>query len=137
MGVQKDKLTENQKQEIERLRNFVSRNRLSARMNGAKWRAAIDAVQGIEGYRASFCFRAVTDAEDPPLNGWDGAFPQNIPLYNSIEWLELNARSADAGPKDKKGDFREAIKQALNAAGIPIAESGTGVRIVGYTRPER
>jgi hypothetical protein len=137
MGIQKDKLTEEQKKEIERLRSFVSRNRLSSLMNGTKWRAAIDAIQGIEGYRASFRFRGITDADDPPADRWDEAFPQNIPLYNSIEWLELNARSAGAAPKDKKADFREAVKRALSAAGVPIAESGTGVRIVGYTRPGR
>ncbi|MDB5051650.1 MAG: hypothetical protein JWO30_4721 [Fibrobacteres bacterium] len=137
MGVQKDKLTEAQKKEIERLRSFVSRNRLSTQMNGTKWRAAIDAIQGIEGYRASFRFRGITDAEDPPADRWNEGFPENIPLYNSIEWLELNARSAGAAPKDKKADVRAAIWQALEAAGIPIAESATGVRIVGYTRPGR
>ena len=141
MGIAKDKLTEEQKKELERLRQFVSRNRLSSRMNGTKWRAAIDAITAIQGYRASFRYRSVTSAEDPAAQAWDEAFPRNIPLYNSIEWLELNVRSADAPPgkpgKQAKGDFREALKAALGAAGIPIAESAQGVRIMGYDRPGR
>jgi hypothetical protein len=136
MGIQKDKLTDEQKKELERLRNFVSRNRLTSRMNGTKWRAAIDAVTALEGYRPSFRFRSITDAAEP-AETWDEGFPARIPLYNSIEWLELNARSAGAPPKDKKADFRQALKQALSGASIPIEESALGVRIVGYSRPGR
>lgn len=44
MGIAKDKLTDARKQEVERLRQFVSRNRLDVKMNSTKWRAAIDAV---------------------------------------------------------------------------------------------
>jgi uncharacterized protein DUF6678 len=156
MGIQKDKLTNGQKVEIERLRQFVARNRLDARMNGTKWRAAIDAVAGIEGYVPSFRVKAVTDAEEPSAAVWDAAFPGNIPLYNSIEWLELcpgnpaggaaaggperagSAGSAGdpswSGGKGKRADFREALKRALTAAGIPIEESAGGIRIIGFTR---
>lgn len=143
MGIQKDKLTEEQKKELERLRQYAARNRLSARMNGTKWRAAIDAVAAMEGYRPSFRYRDVTVAADP-APGWDEAFPRNIPLYNSMEWLELNARSADAPPKaawkgkgGSEGDFREALLRALGGAGIPTAETAEGVRIIGYDRPAR
>ncbi|MEO7958537.1 MAG: DUF6678 family protein, partial [Fibrobacteria bacterium] len=66
MGIKKDKLTDNQKKEIERLRLFVARNRLDARMNGTKWRAAIDAVMAIPGYTPSFRVKIVTDAAEPP-----------------------------------------------------------------------
>lgn len=158
MGIQKDKLTNDQKAEIERLRQFVARNRLDARMNGTKWRAAIDAVTGIEGYVPSFRVKAVTDAEDPSEAVWDEAFPGNIPLYNSIEWLELCPRNplgrpaagaATAGvskgagsagdqswngSKGKRPDFRDALKRALTAAGIPLEESAGGIRIIGFTR---
>lgn len=164
MGIQKDKLTNDQKAEIERLRQFVARNRLDARMNGTKWRAAIDAVTGIEGYVPSFRVKAVTDAVDPPASAWDAAFPGNVPLYNSIEWLELCAhnRSAGAGTGAGSGagggakrdagaggagknqpwsgargrlpDYRDALKSALTAAGIPIEESEGGIRIIGFTR---
>ncbi|MDB5103182.1 MAG: hypothetical protein JWP91_871 [Fibrobacteres bacterium] len=169
MGIQKDKLSEAQKQEIERLRQFVARNRLDARMNGTKWRAAIDTVMALEGYNPSFRVKAVTDAVEPPPGQWNGAFPEAIPLYNSIEWLELNpfaevpygaagssrppgaagaaattgaaeaAGSVAGFGKDHKGkpkrpDFREALKGALSAAGIPIEETPTGIRIIGYSR---
>jgi hypothetical protein len=143
MGIQKDKLTNDQKAEIERLRQFVARNRLDARMNGTKWRAAIDAVTGIEGYMPSFRVKAVTDAEDPPAAGWDAAFPGKIPLYNSIEWLELcpqnpqggaAASQARSGGKAGRADFRDALKRVLTAAGIPIEETSGGIRIIGFTR---
>ncbi len=162
MGIQKDKLTHDQKAEIERLRQFVARNRLDARMNGTKWRAAIDAVTGIEGYVPSFRVKAVTDAEEPPAAVWDAAFPGNVPLYNSIEWLELCAQNPPAGAptgagaegalkrnagaggagknqpwsgaKGKRPDFRDALKSALTAVGIPIEESEGGIRIIGFTR---
>jgi hypothetical protein len=137
MGIQKDKLTEDQKKEIERLRQFVARNRLDARMNGTKWRAAIDAVMGIAEYRPSFRVKCVTDAVEPPAGAWDGDFPGHIPLYNSIEWLELNPQAGPppgAGRKDKRADFREALKKELGAAGIPIEETASGIRIIGYSR---
>ena len=135
MGIQKDKLTNDQKAEIERLRQFVARNRLDARMNGTKWRAAIDAVMGIEGYVPAFRVKSVTDSMDPPA-AWDAAFPGNVPLYNSIEWLELCTRNPDAwnGGKAKPADFRDALKRELTKAGIPIEESQGGIRIIGFTR---
>jgi hypothetical protein len=140
MGIKKDKLSEEQKKEIERLRNFVARNRLASQMNGTKWRAAIDAIQGITGYRASFRVKRLMDAGDPPDHQWDDAFPAHIPLYNSIEWLELNPFLGSPpafGGKDKRASFREALQRELAAAGIPIVESESGVRIVGYSRENR
>jgi hypothetical protein len=151
MGIQKDKLTEEQKQEIERLRNFVARNRLNAQMNGTKWRAAIDAVMAIPGYAPSFRVKCIPGGAEPAEGAWDPAFPANIPLYNSIEWLELNPRlpgpdrqgaAGGAGygsyKKDKgqeKGpDFREALKRELISVKIPILDTPTGVRIIGYSR---
>jgi hypothetical protein len=126
MGIQKDKLSEEQKKEVERLRNFVSRNRLSPQMNGTKWRAAIDAIQNIPGYAASFRVKCVTDAQDPSEKVWDEAFPKNIPLYNAIEWLEFNPKG-----------FREDITRELTAARIPITGSKDGIRIIGYARDDK
>ena len=140
MGIKKDKLTEAQKQEVERLRNFVSRNRLTPLMNSSKWRAAIDAVQAVAGYAPSFRCRRITDLADPPEGQWDTAFPANIPLYNSIEWLELNplvGHPPAAGKKDRREDFAPSLKRELAAVGIPLVESKTGVRIMAYSRPGR
>jgi hypothetical protein len=134
MGIQKDKLTDEQKKEIERLRQFVARNRLDARMNGTKWRAAIDAVMAIPGYTPSFRVKLVTDAAEPPAGAWDAAFPGGIPLYNSIEWLELHPAGNAAGNKPGKAGFREALRRDLTAAGIPIEETATGIRIIGFVR---
>ncbi|MEO7426582.1 MAG: DUF6678 family protein [Fibrobacteria bacterium] len=141
MAIQKDKLTEAQKQELERLRQFVSRNRLNSKMNGTKWRAAIDAVLALEGYRPSFRCKALmpgaaatAPAEEASAPQWDEGFPANIPLYNSMEWLELNAWSAGVSAKDKHGDFRAALKKALEEARIPCEETPSGLRIIGYSR---
>jgi hypothetical protein len=131
MGVAKDKLNEEQKREVERLRQFVARNRLDALMNSTKWRAAIDAVSGIEGYPAPFRVRRITDAQDPPL-AWGPGFPEGLPLYNSIEWVELNPR-----PDPKGRDFTLPLKGALEAAGVPIALEKTGLRILGHKRRPR
>jgi hypothetical protein len=139
MGIQKDKLTDEQKKEIERLRQFVARNRLDARMNGTKWRAAIDAVMAIPGYTPSFRVKLVTDAAEPPAGAWDAAFPGGVPLYNSIEWLELHPAGNTVGNKAGKAGsrdagFREALRRELTAAGIPIEETATGIRIIGFVR---
>jgi hypothetical protein len=138
MSIQKDKLNEGQKKEIERLRNFVSRNRLNAQMNGTKWRLAIDAIQAIPGYKASFRVKRITDSTDPVLDQWDENFPAGIPLYNSIEWLELNPypTSIPKGVvKSKQENYGTKLKLALETAQIPIQSSPTGIRIIGYTRP--
>lgn len=39
-----------------------------------------------------------------------------------------------SGAKRKRADFRDALKRALTAAGIPIEESESGIRIIGFTR---
>lgn len=135
MGIAKDKLNEDQKKEVERLRQFVSRNRFNVLMNSTKWRAAIDTVAAIEGYPAPFRVRCVTDTQDPPAQ-WSQGFPAGLPLYNAIEWVELDPRPAIAG-KGKPVDFGERIKTALAAEGIPLAVEKTGIRILGYTRQAR
>jgi hypothetical protein len=134
MGIAKDKLNEDQKKEVERLRQFVSRNRFNVLMNSTKWRAAIDAVAAIEGYPAPFRVRCVTDTQDPPAQ-WNQGFPAGLPLYNAIEWVELDPRPAAGGKKAP--DFGDRIKVALEAAGIPLSVDKTGIRILGHTRQGR
>jgi hypothetical protein len=131
MGIAKDKLTDGQKREVERLRQFVSRNKFNVLMNSTKWRAAIDAVASVAGYPAPFRVRRVTDTQDPPAAFAPG-FPAGLPLYNAIEWVELDVRPDRKGP-----DFTTALKQALEAAGVPIEIGKTGLRILGHSRRER
>ena len=128
MGVAKDKLTDEQKREVERLRQFVSRNKLNVLMNSTKWRAALDAALSLEGYPAPFRVRCVTDNQDPPLS-WSAGFPAGLPLHNAIEWVELNPR-----PQPKGKDYAADLERVLKAAGIPIETHKTGVRIMGHTR---
>jgi hypothetical protein len=138
MGVKKDSLTAEQKAEVERLRQFVARRRLSPTMNSTKWRAALDAVLAVPGYAPSFRCRLVTDQADPGP-GWNGDVPGGLPLYNAIEWLEFNPLSrSDAPPqkgaKDRRPSFAEALRAALQGAGIPLADSPSGVRIQAYVK---
>jgi hypothetical protein len=140
LGIAKDKLTEEQKREIEQLRQFVSRNRLTSRINSTQWRAAIDAVAGVEGYVPRYRLKKVTDVAEPPAEAWLGGFPAGLPLYNAIEWLELkgDVEMPGAGkPRDRRRDFRGALKQALEAARIPVAEVPGGIRILAYDRAAR
>jgi len=137
MGIKKEKLSEEQKKEVEKLREFVSRNRLNPRMNGTKWRAAIDSITSIPDYQPSFRVKRITDLIDPHSNNWNSNFPADIPLYNSIEWLELNSQ----GPgffinnrPTKRKVFSKELTHALTAIQIPIEETPTGIRIIGYAR---
>jgi hypothetical protein len=144
MGVKKESLTAEQKLEIEKLRQFVARRRLSPVMNSTKWRAALDAVLAVPGYAPSFRAKLVTDQAEPGVDAWNPQVPGGLPLYNAIEWLEFNSWSfgsapKGAAPKDrgvpgKLPGYGEALREALKAAGIPLAESPTGVRITGYVK---
>lgn len=141
MGIAKDKLTDGQKREVERLRQFVSRNRITVRMNSTKWRAAIDAVTAIPELGApEYRVKLVTDTTDPVPGRWTPGFPGGLPLYNAIEWVEL--RSRVAGAWDERGrrktrDFGDAIRQALEAAQVPFGEGSEGIRIIGHSREGR
>jgi hypothetical protein len=141
MGIAKDKLTEEQKREVERLRQFVSRNRFIVRMNSTKWRAAIDAVAAIPGFASpDYRVRLITDAADPAPGHWTPGFPAGLPLYNAIEWVELRSQAAgpwDARTQSRTRDFGDAIRAALDAAEVPHEEGPEGVRIVGHARERR
>jgi hypothetical protein len=126
MGIQKDKLSKEQKAEIERLRQFIARNGLDARMNGTKWRQAIDAITAASASAPEYRFRCVTDSADPGPQAWRGDFPAGLPLYNAIEWIEIK-RSPSSTP----------IATALTAVRVPAEETPGGIRIVGYARRER
>lgn len=139
MGMAKDKLNDEQKREVERLRQFVSRNRLVVRMNSTRWRAAIDAIAAVPGLvPPDFRVRLITDRPDADPGGWTGGFPAGLPLYNAIEWVELRARAA--GGKDAKraaAEFGRLVREALLAAGIPHEDGPEGIRIIGHAREKR
>jgi hypothetical protein len=141
MGIAKDKLTEEQKREVERLRQFVSRNRITVRMNGTKWRAAIDAVLAIPDIgQLEYKVKHITDTVDPAPGGWSPGFPAGLPLYNAIEWVELRSKilgAWDAKARSKVKDIGEPIRKSLEAAGVPCEEGQEGIRILGHTRETR
>lgn len=141
MGIAKDKLTEEQKREVERLRQFVSRNRITVKMNSTLWRAAIDAVMAIPDMgQPEYKLKLITDTADPVPGRWSPGFPAGLPLYNAIEWVELRSKilgAWDAKTKGKVRDFGEAIRRALEAAEVPHEDGPEGIRILGHTREMR
>lgn len=128
MAIKKDKLSDAQKAELEKLRPFIARSGLSVKMNGGNWRSAFDAIIGITDYASSYRIRCVRDLQDPPENQWKGPLPQGLPLYNFIEWLELNPVSSD------KRNYSTEIQEALKSAGLPFTITKTGIRLYGYVR---
>ena len=128
MALKKDVLTKAQKAELEQLRPLIVRMGLLPLMTGAAWRSALDAVMAIAGYSGLYRLRAVRDAVDPPENRWQGPLPHGLPLYNFIEWLELNPK-----PQGNR-NYSAAIKQALAEAKISYSETASGIRIHGYRR---
>lgn len=126
---------------MERLRQFVSRNRFTVRMNSTKWRAAIDAVMAIPDIgRPGYKVKLITDIGDPAPGSWAAGFPAGLPLYNAIEWVELRTRVAgpwNAKTKSKVRDFGEVIRKALEAAEVPHEVGSEGIRILGHTREKR
>jgi hypothetical protein len=140
MGIEKDKLTEEQKREVERLRQFATRNRLELKMNSTRWRAAIDAVMAVEGSVLQFRYRCITDAAET-FSDWMTGFPEGLPLYNSIEWLEIQWSSPAGAAKEIRQRFQQTFPKRLHelaadlkAAQIPFLLATHGVKIEGYRR---
>lgn len=130
-------LTPEQQIHKERLRRYITRERLASCMNDSKWRAAISAVGSVAGYRARFRVRMVTDQNESP-DQWDGSFPWHIPTPASIEWLELDPVVRTPRGQlidDACKDFTELLSQALLQARIPFSIEAGMLRIWGYIRP--
>jgi len=130
-------MTPEQQKDLDRLHRRINERGLASFMNDTKWKSAIMALQSISGYQVKFRTRLVTDSNDPP-NHWEGGFPWHVPIFEFIEWLEL-----DSIVRTKRGNlladheenFEPAIARALVQARIPFSlESGT-VRIWGYVQP--
>jgi len=128
MAVKKDRLSDAQKAELEKLRPFIARSGLIVKMNAANWRSTLDAILGISGYSPRYRMRCVRDLQDPPESIWLGPLPEGLPLYNYIEWIELNPISVD------KADYSTAIRAALQTKGISFSLTKTGIRVYGYLR---
>jgi hypothetical protein len=136
LGIQKDKLSEDQKKEVERLRQFATRNRFELQMNSTRWRIAIDSVLAIEGYSLGYRVKCITDKQDPG-NPWQMDFPQGLPLYNAIEWLEVECVLSTSASREMRLALPTTLQklgQTLEAARVPFTVLPKGVRIQGYTR---
>ncbi len=142
MGIQKDKLSDQQKNEVERLRQFAVRNRFELKMNSTRWRAAIDALLAFTQYSLGYRVKCITDKQEPD-GFWRADFPAGLPLYNAIEWLEVEFAPPPFGgaPAGAARELRLALPEALRNLGrtleiakVPFNAMPQGLRIVGYTR---
>ncbi len=133
MALKKDKLSDGQKSELERLRPFIVRAGLVPQMIGSQWRSAIDAVLDIQGYQSRYRLKAVRDTQDPPAQQWRGPLPDGLPLFNFIEWLEL----CPVNPGNPQKSYAPALLAALQAKGIPVVETASGIRIIAYRRNQK
>jgi hypothetical protein len=115
--------------DLERLQRHIERNGLACHMNDTRWRAAIRALLGVSDYRPAFRVRCVRDTSEPNEH-WDRSFPEHVPTFVQIEWLEV-CRTTSSQPSH---DVSEQIISALQAAHVPFVERDDAIRIIGYTR---
>jgi hypothetical protein len=136
MGIQKDKLSDDQKKEVERLRQFATRNRFELQMNSTRWRVALDTLLAIEGYSLGYRVKCITDKQEPSTQ-WQMDFPQGLPLYNAIEWLEVECILPASASRELRlalpGKVQK-LAQAMEVARVPFTVLPKGVRIQGYAR---
>ena len=131
-------MTPEQQKDADRLQRYIEREQLYPVMNNTKWREGIDALLSIEGFHVCFRVRCLRDANDPPMNYWDGSFPYHIPRpFKVIEWLDIDPlmkihRGHIVAPEIR--DFTAEVIQALNSKNVPFVQIGDVIRIYGYTR---
>jgi hypothetical protein len=123
-------VTGEQDEDRERLRRYILHHQLVSRMNDTKWRAAIGALLAIPDFRPTFRVRCVRDRADPPSR-WDASFPEHVPTFVDIEWLDINPLSHHQPSRD----FSGSITAALRSVNASFEERADAIRIVGYTRP--
>jgi hypothetical protein len=124
--------TKDKANERERLRRYIESNGLGSQMNNTKWQVAIKALLAIPDYRPVFRVRRVRDIADAGSR-WDASFPEHVPTYVEIEWLDVRRTSTHQPARD----MTVQIISALQAAQVPFVECADAIRIVGYTRPPR
>lgn len=125
MGIAKDSLSQAQKQEVEHLRQFAARMGLTPLMNSTKWRYAIDAVtEVLPGAR--YRFKLIKAKQEP--NEWLAGFPVGLPLYNAIDWLELDLADKKLKPA------RESIAAAWKTGQIPHELREGLLRLTAYAK---
>lgn len=131
-------MTPEQEKDAVRLRRYIEREQLYPVMNNTKWREAIEVLVAIKDFQIRFRVKCLRDADDPPINHWDGSFPYHIPrLFKGVEWLDIDPlmkihRGQLVAPEIR--DFTAAVIQALNSKNVPFVQMGEVVRIYGYTR---
>lgn len=140
MAVAKDKLTEEQKREVERLRQFATRQRFELKMNSTRWRAALDAILAVPGSALIYRCRCLTDAKEA-IPEWKTDFPQGLPLYNAIEWLDVQYSPPSGAAKENRLAFQRDfpaqlrdLESQLKSAAVPFESQERGIRILGYVR---
>lgn len=136
-GVNEYALTNEQREDIRRLRRYIEREDLRRVMNNTKWREAVEVVGSLQPeFPVRFRARWVSDRSEPH---WDGSFPSHVPSpWLGIEWLDLRTIVTFAsGPngEPRTWDRTQEILSGLSAHNVPYSYADGIVRIWGYLRP--
>lgn len=127
--------TENQMKDRERLDRYIVREQLISHMNNTKWDELRELM--VELGNESPLYR-VQCLREPPSQGWDGDWYYHLPMYKSIEWLDIDPILRERRGqliKNKKMDYTQRYVNLLKENHIPFSFEGLYIRIWGYQRP--
>jgi hypothetical protein len=128
--------TEEQKKDRERLDRYIVREQLVCVMNNTKWAKLRDLMVGLRDASPRYrimCLRV----DDERGCYWDGDWYYHLPLFKSIEWLDIDPivrRSISPLREDKK-DITQILVDLLRNNHIPFSMGKEYIRIWGYNRP--
>jgi len=129
-------LTEDQKNDAERLARYIEREQLASVMSDTKWQRLFNVLEPIQGL-LDFRRKDVRGCDDAP-ESWCSDFYHMLGGWSSIEWLDIRAvRTIPRGAlvKPKTEDHTPLLIQAVRQAGVPFSRHEECIRIWGYVRP--
>jgi hypothetical protein len=112
---------------------IIQRDQLVSWMSDTKWRELIGALPKAQIGR----FRALSIGDREP-GAWQPGplWPEHLPWWSMIEWLELDPRTRPA-PQAAVRDHTAAVEEVLRDVRAPFTREQDLLRLWGYTRPGR
>jgi hypothetical protein len=130
-------LTDEQREDLRRLRHYIEREDLRRIMNNTKWREAIAVVRALQPeFWVQFRARWVSQRSQPT---WEGSFPWHLPSpWLGIEWLDIKTVVTvprRPGQETYTVDRTDEILSGFRSCNVPFTYADGVVRIWGYLRP--
>src|SRR5689334_7920935 len=122
-------LTEDQKNDADRLARYIQREQLVSVMNDAKWQRLFNALEPIAGF-LDFRRKDVRGSEQAS-EPWCRDFYLMLGGWANIEWLDITAQRAfrrGALLEPEIQDSTPTLIRAVREAGVAFSRSDTGVR---------